>query len=105
MDKPNSIKAFLKYGITPTHLYNIITNIKDIRHFKDCMEKYYLLYWSGYHICKQMSAGTILHQGTEYHVYFRNGLSRGRIMMSDQYALSFRKAHKEFGLPAVVYIS
>jgi hypothetical protein len=72
------------------------------------LESYFLLFWSGKYVLKEMQEGVIWKNNTRYHVCFAPNLSRGKIMRNSplqQYKLSFRKAKKHLKLPSFVFIS
>lgn len=78
-------------------------------------KSYYLLYWSGSHLAKQLqdAEGCLVHRNNltnipiRYRVEFHRNLNRGKILMNPdtQYALSFRIPDAEWKLDAVVMIS
>ena len=104
--------AYVKYGITSNTLHQLLSNIHDLSLYRDCLETYYLNYWSAKYILKDSDGGMIYKDNNMYHIVYLKPVTRGKILASvqagnslQQYKLSFRKALPEFNLPAYVLIS
>ena len=97
-----------KWGVTPSIIHHIsLNNFSISDYYRDCFSKYRLLYWSKHHFLKQLVAGVIASEGTDYIVIYHN-CTRGKIISAHdftQLALSFRAAHQEFNVPAYVLVS
>lgn len=105
--EPVSIASYKKYGITRQNLHYLMTHFHTFPHeFKDCLSKYYLLYWSAPYFISQLKDGTINHDNITYNVTYL-GCTPENIKLTDgnQIKVSFRAAQIEFNIPPVVVIS
>lgn len=106
--EPVSISSYKKYGITRQNLQYLMTHFHTFPHeFRDCLSKYYLLYWSAPHFSEQLHDGIITHDSISYLVTYR-GCTPANIKFADesnQIKVSFRLAMPEFNLLPVVLIS
>lgn len=103
-----SVKAYQIGGVPPSILAYCMEHSSHLDQYTDLMECYYLNYWSGKYILKEMVNGTIHKDDTLYHVAFSKSVNRGTLLRNDslcQYRMSFRKALPYYNLPAFVYIS
>lgn len=101
-------KAYRIHGVTPSILNFVLSRSETISHFRDCLDTYYLKYWSGKYLIQEIKEGVIKADNRIYHIVFQKPLSRGQILLNhpnQQYKLSFRAAMEDFNLPAFVFIS
>lgn len=103
--EPVSISSYKKYGITRQNLNYLMTHFHTFPHeFKDCLSKYYLLYWSGSHFQSQLHEGKLTHDNITYDVIYL-GCTPENIKFALQIKVSFRMAQPEFNLRPVAIIS
>lgn len=105
-----AIATWKKYGITPKTLGWLVRESPSIIRYRDCLNTYFKLYWSGEHLLQKIAEsgdGTITKNEAVYVAVYAPNCTRGYILAhkDEQYSLSFREAKKEFGLPAYVFIS
>lgn len=104
-----AIATWKKYGITPKTLGWLVRESPSIIRYRDCLNTYFKLYWSGHYLIEKVAEGrgTLTKADTTYIVVYAPNCPRGYILAhpEEQYGLSFREAKKEFGLPAYVFIS
>lgn len=70
-------------------------------------QEYYLLYWKGSHLIKQVKEGYLYnHDGFGYKIVYKPGLTRGKILanLDAQYPLSFRNPSTEWNLLPIVIV-
>ena len=111
-EAPSSIRAYQKYGVKPSIIRHISRLSPTISHFKECFSKYYLLYWEGSYILREIATGNSIlkHQGINYIPCYSTALGttpRNTILKAkeEQYSLSFRLPMEEFEIPGYVFIS
>lgn len=98
-----SIESYKKYGMTRSSTSYIARNYFAIpEQYQDLFAKYYLLYWTGEHLSKQVKEGKLIHQDTEYVIIFRKPCLK--VFRESQIRLSFRQPKVEFALPAYVIL-
>lgn len=113
-NKPKSISFYQQHLVTPSVLSYCMQNLATMTDYRDCLDAYYLKYWSASHLISQIKGGTIRQDNIDYQVYFSPKTNRGQILQeskspltaNNQYRLSFRKPSASFGsLLPVVFIS
>lgn len=95
-DIPPSIEAYKKYGVHTSDLKKFVTLLfKFPDSHRDCLSKYYLLYWSPSYAYEQMQKGVILREGLLYNVLYL-GTDYANIKYYYQIKLSFRMPQIEY---------
>lgn len=103
-----SIETYKKYAVLPSLIHHISVNefvIKDC--YRDCFDRYFLLYWSSTHFLDELRSGQITKDNLPYIVIYGCHSSRGRILHSSpesQVAISFRKPKAEFNIPGYALV-
>lgn len=104
---PASIVAYRKYGVSPKIISWLMQNSQEITHYRDCLSRYFRLYWEGKYLLGKAAEGTIQKDDITYVAIYSRNCTRGYVLAHPniQYSVSFRKANDEFDLPAYAYIS
>lgn len=102
-----AVIAYRKYGVKPTIISWLMKNSDTITHYRDCLDKYFKLYWEGKYLLSKIQSGIIRKDNVDYLAVFSRYCSRGYIVANPnvQYAVSFRQAQAEYNLSAYCYIS
>jgi hypothetical protein len=102
-----AVQAYRKYGVSPKIVSWLMQHSQEITHYRDCLSKYFRLYWEGKYILTKTVNGIIQRDDTSYIVVYAKDCTRGYILAhkDQQFSVSFREAMPEYGLPAYCYIS
>lgn len=101
----HSIDAFRRTGVQRSLVaYQCVNFFTYPEAFSDCLDKYYLLYWSPEYFISQMSYGTITHNNEKYIVIYKH-CTPTQIKTARQVKLSFRKPLDIFNLPGYVLVT
>jgi hypothetical protein len=105
----SAIIATKKHGISRSQLHLRLQTWPIFSSFSTpALREYYLLFWSAEYFLGRWKEGTIVRNGSIYHVCFAPGLSLAKLKQLDkshQIALSFRTAAAEYNLPSYVFVS
>lgn len=111
LTQPVVIAAVRKYGVPPSIIQHIaINNFRITQNYRDCFQRYYLLFWRADYLLDQIEQGALkLGFGAERKdwIVVYHKCTRGTLLgdKSAQVALSFREPQPEFGLPAYCLVS
>lgn len=83
--------------------HELINTWKLSEELKKRVSKYYLLYWTPVYFDAIWNEGIITREGVDYIVVY-HACKPADLRKEKQIALSFRRANKEFNLPAYVLV-
>ena len=109
-----SIAAYKKYGVKPSDLSYMLHKIPAISSdYHDCLDTYYLLYWSVAYFSLHCKKGVITRDSVDYRIILRKTdyatiTKQVIVHPTKQLMLSFRspaQEYRESGLPSLVLVS
>jgi len=102
----STLESYKKHGVTRNQVASMMVNLFHYpANFRDTLEHYYILHWTGKHFDSILEEGAIFHadSGFSYLVVYQ-GCTPYAARRAKQLKLSFRKASVDFGLQAYVIV-